>query len=80
MPAATEPSSLARPQFIQESFYSATKGIKKVAGSPASLAEEEEQEEEGKRRRAGEKLERVPEAALVGSPDVRPTLHHFQVS
>lgn len=49
MPAAPQPRSLARS--LQESSYLASKGIKKVAGSPESLAEEEEEGEKAKRWR-----------------------------
>lgn len=47
---ALSPRPFARSQFIQASFYSATKGVKKVAGSPVSPVEEGA----GERGRPGE--------------------------
>lgn len=62
--ACTEPKAFARSQFIQESFYCATKGIKKLAGSAVSTA----QEEEGKRGRPGEAAGRRAPGCSGGEP------------
>lgn len=58
-----KPRPLARSLFLQEPFYFAAKGIRKVAGSPMSLAEEEE----SKRWSLEKKQEGVPESAPVGT-------------